>query len=80
MKQQSHLILFGRVTGLMDAEDDIYGKDFKVYKPLDIEIIWELYYLKHIWKISLNLNNWQVLWDAAGAECFHRWLGYWNNV
>lgn len=48
MKQQSHLIPFGRITDLMDVEGDIYGKDFKVDKPLDTEIIWELYYLKHI--------------------------------
>lgn len=47
MKQQSHLIPFGRVTDLMDIGGDIYRKDFKVDKPLDIEIIWELY-LKHV--------------------------------
>lgn len=38
---KSHLIPLGRVTDLMGVEGDIY-------KPLDIEIIWELYYLKDI--------------------------------
>lgn len=57
-----------------------YGKDFKVNKPLDIEIIWELCYLQHIWKISLNLTSCEVLWDAAGVKYFRQCLGYWNNV
>lgn len=48
MKQESHLIPFGRITDLMGVKGDIYGKDFKVNKPLDIEIIWELCYFQHI--------------------------------
>lgn len=48
--QQSHLISGGGVADLLDGEGDIDGKDVKVDKPLDIEIIWEFYYLKHIWQ------------------------------
>lgn len=53
--------------------------NFQVNYPLDTEIIWKLYHLKHIWKLSVNVNNCEVLWDAAGVECFHQWVGYWDN-
>lgn len=61
MKQQSHPISFARVSDLVSAEGDIYGKDGKVDKPLDIEMICEIYCFKHIWekkkkKSILNLH------------------------
>lgn len=65
----------GRDTDLTRGGGDTYGRGFKVGKPLDTEIIWELYYLKHIWKTSLNFNNAEVVWDAAGLEYSHQWLG-----
>lgn len=59
MKQQSHLIPFGRVTDLMDVGGDRYGKDLKVDKPLDIEVIWEL----------IILSKCKQLWGSVGC-CF----------
>lgn len=57
----------------------VNGKDFQVNKPLVLKLLGALLSLPH-WKNQSKFENCELLWDAAGAEYFHRWLGYGNTV
>lgn len=72
MKQQSHPISFARVSDLVSAEGDIYGKDGKVDKPLDIEMICEIYCIKHIWEKKKQKSILNLHWGCMG--CCSSWI------